>query len=183
MGGILGIGLATGADINVATLGKIAQVWVVCPLLVGIMAIGLYRGLRFLLRRLDEHSLWQRTPWILLILSACYISFSLGANHVGTALGTLASVGIRPIWLVLLGGGALALGALTFGARVTHMVGRGIAPLDILGALFAQTAAALAGHFFSILGIPVSTSESSSDGSRRRPPLVCSRSACTACWH
>jgi PiT family inorganic phosphate transporter len=160
VGGMLGIGLAAGADINLATLGKIAQVWVICPILVAIIAIALYLSSRFLLRRLDEHSFWQKTPRVLLILSACYISFSLGANHVGTAMGPLASLGIAPIWLVLLGGGALAFGAVTFGARVTHTVGRGIAPLDILGAFSAQTAAALAVHFFSIIGIPVSTSQS-----------------------
>jgi len=112
------------------------------------------------LRRLEKHSFWQKTPRVLLILSACYISFSLGANHVGTAMGPLAGVGIAPIWLVLLGGGALALGAMTFGARVTHTVGKGIAPLDILGAFSAQTAAALAVHYFSTVGIPVSTSQS-----------------------
>jgi len=160
VGAMLGIGLATRADINMATIGRIAQAWVICPILVAIIAMLLYLGFRFILRRLDEGSFWQKVPRILLLLSACYISFSLGANHVGTAMGPLAAAGIPPIWLVLLGGIALAVGALTFGARVTHTVGSGIAPLDILGAFSAQTAAALAVHFFSILGIPVSTSQS-----------------------
>jgi len=39
-------------------------------------------------------------------------------------------------------------------------LGRGITRLDVVSAFSAQMAAALAVHFFSILGIPVSTSQS-----------------------
>jgi PiT family inorganic phosphate transporter len=159
VGGVAGVGLAVGADLNTAVILRIAQVWVVCPILVGILAIVIRLLARFVLRRISEDSLWQRAPNALLILSACYISFSLGANHVGTAMGPITNLGVQPGWLALLGGVALAAGVLTFGRRVTQTVGSGITPLDTVSALSAQMAAALAIHYFSILGLPVSTSQ------------------------
>ena len=160
VGGVAGVGLAVGADLDASALVRIAEVWVVCPILVGILAVVIYLVSRSLLRRVGRHSVWQRLPSALLILSACYISFSLGANHVGTAMGPITNLEIDPKWLSLLGGAALAVGVLTFGRRVTQTVGSGITPLDTVSAFSAQTAAALAVHFFSILGIPVSTSQS-----------------------
>lgn len=53
----------------------------------------------------------------------------------------------------------MAVGALTFGQRVTETVGKSITPLDYAGALAAQTSAAFGVHLFSMLGIPVSTSQ------------------------
>jgi len=159
VGGVAGVGLAAGADVNVATIGRIAQVWIVCPILTGILALILYWLARILLRRLREDSLWQRAPGMLLILSACYVSFAMGANNVGNAMGPIANLGFQASWLGLLGGVALAVGVLTFGRRVTETVGGGITQLDTVSAFSAQMAAALAIHFFSILGLPVSTSQ------------------------
>ena len=160
VGGITGVGLAVGADLDSSALVRIAEVWVICPILVGIMAMAINLVSRSLLRLVVQRSVWQRLPSALLILSACYISFSLGANHVGTAMGPITNLEIDPKWLGLLGGAALAMGVLTFGRRVTQTVGSGITPLDTVSAFSAQMAAALAVHFFSILGIPVSTSQS-----------------------
>ena len=53
----------------------------------------------------------------------------------------------------------MAVGAYTFGARVTDTVGKSITPLDYGGAFSAQIAAAFGVHLFSMAGIPVSTSQ------------------------
>jgi len=159
VGGLAGVGFATGADVDLMRIASIAEVWVVCPILVGLMAVAIYAASVFILRRLRQDSVWQRAPNVLLILSACYISFSLGANHVGTAMGPITNLGLNPSWLSLLGGVSLAAGALTFGSRVTQTVGGGITPLGPVSAFSAQAAAAVAVHYFSILGIPVSTSQ------------------------
>ena len=74
-------------------------------------------------------------------------------------MGPIANLGLQASWLGALGGVALAFGTMTFGRRVTETVGSGITMLDPISALSAQTAAALAIHYFSILGIPVSTSQ------------------------
>ncbi len=160
VGGVAGIGFATGADMNLARIGTIAQVWVVCPILTGLLAFVIYWLSRLLLRRLRATSVWQRIPGLLLVISACYVSYAMGANNVGNAMGPIANLGFQASWLGLLGGVALAIGVLTFGRRVTETVGGGITQLDTVSAFSAQMAAALAIHFFSILGIPVSTSQS-----------------------
>ena len=159
VGGVVGVGLAAGADVNLSKLVTIAEVWVICPFLTGILAFVFYHGLAFLVRRLRRPRLWDHALEVLLILSACYVSFSLGANDVGNSVGPIANLGVSPTWLLLLGGVSLAVGALTFGRRVTETVGGGIVRLDPLSAVCAQASAAVAVHFFSILGIPVSTTQ------------------------
>lgn len=53
----------------------------------------------------------------------------------------------------------MAVGVLTFGARVTDTVGKSITPLDYTGALAAQLSAAAGVLVFFMMGIPVSTSQ------------------------
>jgi len=160
VGGVAGVGFATpGAVMDLSTIGTIAQVWVVCPILTAIIAFLIYAITRFLLKRLSNDSFWQKTPKVLLVISASYVSFSLGANNVGNAMGPISNLGIHPTWLMLLGGLALSAGVLPFGKRITETVGSGITPLDIVSAFSVQMAAALAIHYFSLLGIPVSTSQ------------------------
>jgi inorganic phosphate transporter, PiT family len=160
VGGILGVGIAAGADLNLSTIFAIGRVWVICPILVGILAALIYLLTRLLLKRRGGSRFWQRLPQVMLLVSAAYISYSLGANHVGTAMGPIANLGYSTGWLGLLGGVSLAIGAMTFGRRVTEAVGKGIAQLDVVSAFSAQMAAALAVHFFSMVGLPVSTSQS-----------------------
>ena len=82
------------------------------------------------------------------------------ANDVGNAIGPLLNkYPEHGVSLAVLGGVAMATGALTFGRRVTQTVGRSITPLDYSGALAAQASAAFGVHLFSMLGIPVSTSQ------------------------
>lgn len=159
VGGIAGVGLAAGADVNLTKIITIAEVWVICPILSGLMAFAIYWVTLQVFKRIKGDSIWQRAPNVLLVLSACYVSFSMGANNVGNAMGPIANLGIQPSWLGALGGAALALGTLTFGRRVTEAVGGEITTLDPIRAFSAQTAAAIAIHYFSILGIPVSTSQ------------------------
>ncbi|HHR86180.1 MAG TPA: inorganic phosphate transporter, partial [Candidatus Acetothermia bacterium] len=147
--------------VDLTKLLSIAEVWIVCPLLTAGMAFLFYRLFAFYLRKVKSPELWDKILRILLIFSAAYVAFSLGANDVGNAVGPISNLGrIPPIWLALLGSVALATGAITFGHRVTETVGGGITSLDPLSAFSAQLSAALAVHFFSILGVPVSTSQS-----------------------
>lgn len=160
VGGVAGVGFSTGLEVNVAKLTTIVQVWVVCPFLTGLLAFISYKLLSIPIRKIQRPELWDRVINLLLLGSASYVAFSLGANDVGNSVGPIANLGVRTSWLSLLGGVALATGALTFGRRVTETVGSGITLLDPVSASAAQLAAAVGVHFFSILGIPVSTSQS-----------------------
>ena len=163
VGGVAGVGIGVvgmqPGYLDVRVLSKIMLCWIVSPVLTLGMSLVLYRILRALLRH--AHSLyWTRVLGLLALASAGYVSYSLGANDVGNAIGPLLQkFPDHGIWLALLGGVAMAVGAATFGSRVVQTVGKGIAQLDLAGAFAAQTTAAAAVHFFSTLGIPVSTSQ------------------------
>lgn len=160
VGGVAGVGFSAGMDVNLAKLLTIVQIWIVCPFLTGLLAVLIYKFLSIPIRKIQRPELWDRMVGVLLVGSAAYVAFSLGSNDVGNSVGPIANLGFSSRWLAVLGGAALAVGALTFGHRVTQTVGSGITTLDPLSASSAQLAAALGVHFFSILGIPVSTSQS-----------------------
>lgn len=159
VGGVVGAGLSMGNGINVSQVATIGQVWVVSPPLTALMSFVLYHILAFFLKRVRMVTFWDKILSYLVIISGAYVAFSLGANDVGNSVGPLTVLGIDQIWLALLGGVSLSVGVITYGKRVTETVGEGITSLGPLSAVAAQTSAAVAVHFFSIIGIPVSTSQ------------------------
>jgi PiT family inorganic phosphate transporter len=83
----------------------------------------------------------------------------MGANNAGNAVGPVANLGsLHPKLLLGIGGGAIAMGAATYGKKVADTVGKRITPLDVQGAFVAQFSSAAGMHLFSIIGVPVSTS-------------------------
>ena len=160
VGGLVGVGLAIGAKIDYAKFITIAESWLICPLMVMVLAFLLYHLLSLLLgRRLAGNLLLQHTMGWLAILSSCYVAYSLGANHAGVSVGLLANLGIiDPTILLIVGGISIAVGAVTYGKKVTDTVGKGITPLDVTGAFVAQIASGFGIHLFSFFGIPISTS-------------------------
>lgn len=160
VGAVVGIGLSVGAKVDFSKLITIVESWVICPFLVMALAFGLSHLLRHSLRRIRVGTLLLKNAmgWMA-ILSGCYVGYSIGANNVGNAVGPLANLGIfHPTLLLSFGGVSIALGAITYGKKVTDTVGKSITPLDIPGAFAAQVSAAFGMHLFSILGIPVSSS-------------------------
>lgn len=160
VGGVVGIGLAVNAPINTATFWTIAGSWIICPVMVMILAYTLSRLIGAILARIQVSILIvQQVMGWLAIVSGCYVAYSMGANNAGNAVGPISSLGLfPPMGLLALGGGAIAAGAITYGRKVADTVGKGITTLDVRGAFVAQTASAAGMHLFSIWGIPVSTS-------------------------
>jgi PiT family inorganic phosphate transporter len=160
VGGVIGIGLAVGAEVNYSKIATIAGSWVFCPILVMGLSYVLSHAMGYILRRLQYGAmLVQNAIGWLAIFSACYVAYSMGANNAGNAVGPIANLGIVPTkMLLLIGGVSIAIGAATYGRKVADTVGKGITPLDIPGAFVAQISSAFGMHLFSMLGIPVSTS-------------------------
>jgi PiT family inorganic phosphate transporter len=163
VGGVAGVGIGiAGFDPTIlvtSAITRIAASWVISPILAMLLAFALYWLLGTLLRRARAVA-WSGLLRAGIILSAAYVSFSLGANDVGNAIGPLINkFPDRVSELALMGGVAIALGAMTFGRRVTDTVGHDITPLDYSAALAAQLSAGFGVHIFSMLGIPVSTSQ------------------------
>ncbi len=160
VGGVVGIGLAVGAEVNFSKFFVIVESWVICPVLTMVLSFLMTHLIGFILRRLKGSIIFvQNVMGWLAILSGCYVAYSMGANNAGNAVGPIANLGIiDPRILIAIGGGALALGAITYGKKVADTVGKGITPLDLPSAFAAQVSSAFGIHLFSMLGIPVSTS-------------------------
>jgi PiT family inorganic phosphate transporter len=160
VGGVVGIGLALGAEIDWSKFISIVESWIICPILVMALAYTLMHILNLILRKFESRTfVMQHAMGRLAILSACYTAYALGANHAGTAVGPIANLGIfHPNILLFMGGLSIVLGAATYGRKVADTVGKGITPLDIPSAFVAQISSAFGMHFFSMIGIPVSTS-------------------------
>lgn len=163
VGGVAGVGVGiVGAQASYFKLGvilKILGAWVISPVLTMILAFAVYKLLASLLKN-KRAIFWSNLMAVAVLVSAAYVSFSLGANDVGNAIGPLLNrFPDKGPYLAVLGGVAMATGALTFGERVTEAVGKNITPLDYSGALSAQLSAAFGVHIFSMMGIPVSTSQ------------------------
>ncbi len=160
VGGVIGIGLAIGAEVNFSKVIIIIESWILCPALVMGLSFSISHLVSFILRRLPLAPLLvQNAMGWLAIFSACYVAYSMGANNAGNAIGPIVNLEIaHPIILLCVAGFAIGLGAATYGKKVTETVGKGITQLDIPAAFAAQISSAFGLHFFSVLGIPVSTS-------------------------
>ncbi len=163
VGGVAGAAIGiVGVEASFFKLGvllKIVGAWVISPVLTMLLAFLVYLLLGLLLRR-ARAVFWSNVMAIGVLASAAYVAYSLGANDVGNAIGPLLNrFPDKGPYLAALGGIAMAAGALTFGGRVTNTVGKTITTLDYGGALAAQLSAAFGVHLFSMLGIPVSTSQ------------------------
>jgi phosphate/sulfate permease len=159
VGSVAGVGLAADLALDGSKLLVIVQCWVLCPVLTMLLSYVVLRLTRWCLGRYQSRIV-TRTLSALVVLSAGYAAYSLGANDVGNAIGPIAALQVMDLRLLaLVGGLALAFGALTFGKGVTETVGKNITRLDLAGAFSAQISAAFGIHFFSVMGIPVSTSQ------------------------
>jgi PiT family inorganic phosphate transporter len=164
VGGVAGVGLGIvgmqAGFFKLKVLMKIFACWVITPVLTMLLAFCVYWAITYALKGTQLIYIWNRILVFLVIATAGYVAYSLGANDVGNAIGPLLNkYPDKGPYLALLGGVAMGVGALTYGRKVTGTVGKNITPLDLPGAFSAQFAAAFGVHFFSILGIPVSTSQ------------------------
>lgn len=164
VGGVAGAGIGIvgfqGQFFRFSVLTRIFGSWVISPFLTLIVAFLLYRLLIYISRNVKNIYRWEKNLARFVILSTCYFSYSLGANAFGSGLGPLLiRFPEQELFLALLCGAALAFGARTFGQRVTETVGKNITQLDFAGAFAAQFAAGFGLQVFSLMGIPVSSSQ------------------------
>jgi inorganic phosphate transporter, PiT family len=103
------------------------------------------------------------------VMTACYMSFSHGANDVASAIGPLAgsmqafrdnivtdTTDISP-WLMAFGGAGIVIGLATMGYRVIMAVGKKITEITPTRGFSAEFATASTVLACSKLGIPIST--------------------------
>jgi len=99
----------------------------------------------------------ERRIYILVILSAAFLAYSLGANNIGNAMGLIVGNDLmRPALAGFTGGIALAFGASTIGIKVMKTVGTRITALDATMAFSAQFSSAAIVYILALAGIPTS---------------------------
>ena len=162
VGGVAGVGLAAGLDVDGSKVLRIVESWILCPILTGVLTYGVYRITLAVLARVgSSRRITTAMRWLVLASSA-YAAYSLGANNLGNAIGPIVAMETQVVdvrLLTVLGALSIALGALLFGKGVAETVGKSIITLDLAGAFAVQTCAAFGLHLFSMLGVPVSTSQ------------------------
>lgn len=184
VGAIAGLGLATNT-LDWAVMGRIVSWWLVAPVIAfmtgSVIGRYLYPHLdRFFHLGQSEGALIQRTskfPFIgmgpgttsrelvstvVLIAIACFMAFSAGASNVANAVAPL--VGSKALSMnigILLGVGAISVGAFTIARRTLATVGEGITDLPLLAALIVSAVSASIITLLSVIGIPASLAISS----------------------
>ncbi|ART62291.1 inorganic phosphate transporter [Kushneria marisflavi] len=112
----------------------------------------------------------ERIFGVLMMFTACAMAFAHGSNDVANAVGPLAAVvsvvqsqgqiggdAALPWWILILGGGGIVVGLLTYGHRVIATVGTGITELTPSRGFAATLAAATTVVIASGTGLPIST--------------------------
>ncbi|MDY7117665.1 inorganic phosphate transporter [Halomonas sp. SSL-5] len=112
----------------------------------------------------------ERVFGVLMIFTACAMAFAHGSNDVANAVGPLAAVisvvqtggeieaaALVPWWVLVLGGGGIVVGLVTYGRKVIATVGTGITELTPSRGFAATLAAAVTVVLASGTGLPIST--------------------------
>jgi PiT family inorganic phosphate transporter len=111
----------------------------------------------------------ERVFGILMVVTACGMTFAHGSNDVANAIGPLAAVvsvaqtgaiaakSTLPIWVLALGGGGIVIGLATYGRHVIATVGKKITQLTPSRGFAAELAAATTIVIASGTGMPIST--------------------------
>jgi len=164
-GGLIGGGIAAGLRslINWGETARIFLAWVFTPVATFLLAMVLFRLGRFFkvgktMVRAGNPHLPETTVKILVTITGCYMAFSWGANDVANATGVLSGVlAVPPLLLAFAGGAVMGCGVLVWGKKVMKTIGEKITRLNPVTALTAEFVAGVVVHFFTIAGLPVST--------------------------
>jgi len=160
VGSILGIGILNN-QLNMAGLGKVVACWIGTPIGAAILSVLLYYGLGRLYNR-AELTLFQSDALIriLMIVAGSYGAYALGANNVANVTAVFVGAGLISVfYAALIGGLSIALGILTYSKPVMETVGKKLVRLDPFSALIVVLSLAFTVHFYTLVGVPVSTSQ------------------------
>ncbi|PLX15263.1 MAG: inorganic phosphate transporter [Candidatus Muiribacterium halophilum] len=150
-----------GALDSFSKLGKIVICWIGTPLGAAFMAFILFHVVDYITSRYIRNILaLNRFITVTLVVAGCYGAYGLGANNVANTTAVYVASGtLNEFNAALYGGLAMAVGALTFSRRVMMTVGEKIAVIGPLGALVATLSHSMTMHFFTQVGVPVSSSQ------------------------
>jgi len=180
VGAIAGLGVATG-ELNWAIMGEIAVWWIVAPLVgfwVSVM-IGRYvyptinrwlaitssDGPLLAIDRSGTVPIPKPGPnttrrefagTVTLVSIGSLMAFSSGTSNIANAIAPLYGAGVEMNMLILLGSGAVALGALSIARRTLDTLGNDLTDLPLTAAIVVAVVASGIVIGLSAIGIPAS---------------------------
>jgi len=180
VGSIAGLGVATGS-LDWVIMGEIAVWWIVAPI-VGFWVSGMIG--RYLyprinrwvaidssdgaLMELDRSGVVPRPVpgpnttrremfgGIVVILIGCLMAFSSGTSNIANAIAPLVGAGVEMEMMILLGCGAVAVGAFTIARRTLDTLGNDITDLPLTAAIVVAIVSSTIVIGLSAIGIPAS---------------------------
>jgi len=161
IGSIMGGGILGGMT-DLSKGSQFFGAWVLTPIGAMIIAYIIYYLVSKTLENQKQHFKWYEvTTKFGYIIVGILGAYALGANNVAnvTAIfaGDLGLISTKVA--VLVGGGAIALGTLTYSKPVMSTIGEKLVPLSSMAGLVAVLAAAITVYIYARIGIPVSTSQ------------------------
>jgi PiT family inorganic phosphate transporter len=160
VGAILGIGFMN-RQLDISQMSKVLICWFGTPIGGLLIAIVLFKALGKVYNRLNI-DLFQSDILlrVLLIAAGSYAAYALGANNVANVTAVFVGAGHLSIFgAKLVGGLSIALGVITFSRPVMETVGNKLVHLDPFSALIVVLAEAITVHIYTLVGVPVSTSQ------------------------
>jgi len=166
VGAIVGWNLFSSNPTDSAVLSKIMTTWILCPVLSAIIAITLYKALKFSARRIKLHMLMADAYLrVGLIVAGAFGAYALGANNIANVVGVF--IPANPLQdvefsyfnfsstqqLFLLGGLAIALGVFTYSKGVMMTVGGSLGRLSPTAAFIAVTSHSIVLFLFASRGL------------------------------
>lgn len=160
IGAIVGIGFLNN-QINFTGLGKVVSCWVGTPIGAALFSYLLYRGIGSIYNKANLNMFESDTLIrISMILAGVYGAYTLGANNVANVTAVFVAAGLVTVfWAALIGGASIALGIMTYSRPVMETVGKKLVKLDPFSALIVVLSLAVTVHIFTVIGVPVSTSQ------------------------
>ncbi len=158
MGSVLGSAFM-GGNPDLSVVLKAVICWIGTPVGAALVAYIIYRAADLFFKRLGP-SRFDLVIKAGVVVSGCYAAYALGANNVANVTGVYVAAGLlTPVIAAVIGGASIVLGAATFSKRVMETVGAKITLLGPLSGWIAILAEAITIHFYTQLGVPVSSSQ------------------------
>ena len=167
VGAIIGWNIFTGSETDSGILTTILTTWVLCPILAGLIAMGLYWVVKRIISHSKIHILrLDAYTRLALLLAGAFGAYSLGANNIANVMGVF--VNISPFTdinifnflifsstqqLFLLGGIAIAFGVFTYSKKVMFTVGNDLLKISPMSAFIVVLSHSIVLFLFASQGI------------------------------
>ncbi len=167
VGAIVGWNLFSGSATDSASLYKIVATWIASPILAGLIAVPLFKLVKYVLTRAQLHLLrLDAYTRVALIVAGAFAAYSLGANNIANVVGVFVPTSpftdfdIGELFtfssiqqLFLLGAVAIAVGVFTYSKHVMFTVGQDLVSMTPVAAWVVVVAHSIVLFVFASKGL------------------------------